>query len=86
MKKIFSVLFAFIMLMATSVPAFASSVYSSSNSFYVSSEDVPTEVTAHLQNSIAGITNDLYDANAIKAGTPFKVYNSTYDCFLLGTL
>ena len=81
MKKIFSVLFAFIMLMATSVPAFASSVYPSSNSFYVSSEDVPTKVTTHLQNSIAGITNDLYDANAIKAGTPFKVYNSTYDLY-----
>lgn len=82
MKKIISILLSFVTLMSISVTAFASdnSIIQSSD-FYVLSEDVPSEVVSHLENSIVGITNDLYNSNSIEASSPFKVFNSTYDLY-----
>lgn len=81
MKKIIAILLSFALLMGISITAFASDNSIQSSGFYISSEDVPSAVVSHLEDSIIGITNDLYDPNTISASSPFKVANAAYDLY-----
>lgn len=82
MKKIISLLLAFIVLFSMNTVAFASSSSQvSSDGFYVVSENVPDGVYTHIQESIANMVSDLYDTNQISVSAPFKLSNSVNDLY-----
>lgn len=83
MKKILSLLLALTILMSTGTVAHAStfSPQSSTDGFYIASEEVPKGVRTHIQESIAGIISDIYDTSDISVSEPFKLFNTSFDLY-----
>lgn len=83
MKKIMSFLLALTILLSASTVAFASTASKQSpiDGFYISCEEIPKDVYIHIQESIAGITSDLYEAQKILVSNPFKLFNPSFDLY-----
>ncbi len=83
MKRIIALLLILAVFLSTGTVAYASTAswQSSVESFYVMSEEVPKGVYDHIQESIAGITNDLYDTQKILVSKPFKLFNPSFDLY-----